>query len=122
MTLPLCAGVLAILLLAPATVPLPMNATIDDSHALTLDVREHDGMIEVQLIGLSQRTQQVSYAIEVTGQSTSRHRGKTTLTAGTTAVLSTMRAGAGENWCVTLVAEEEGRDPYEITHGPCAAK
>lgn len=119
MTLAPLAGAIAILLLAPATVPLPMT---DTPRALTLDVREHDGMIDIQLIGLSPRAQQVSYLLEVTGNSTSRHRGKTTLSAGTTAVLSTMRASAGENWCVTLVAEEEGRDPYEVTQGPCAAQ
>ena len=39
----------ALLLIAPTTVP----AMTDEPHALTLDVREHDGTIEVQLIGLS---------------------------------------------------------------------
>lgn len=111
-------GALAALLAAPATVP-PMTAMTDSPHALTLDVRQHDGMIEVLLTGLSPYTQQVSYTIEVTGRSTSRHRGTTTLTADTSAVLSTMRTNAGEDWCVKLVAQEEGRDPYEIIHGSC---
>lgn len=104
------------LLVAPTTVP----AMTEDPHALTLDVREQDGAIEVQLIGLSPRAQQVSYLLEVSGQSTSRHRGKTTLTAGTTAILSTIRASSGADWCVRLVAEEEGRAPYEIREGSCA--
>jgi len=104
------------LLLAPTTVP----AMTEDPHALTLDVREQDGGIEVQLIGLSQRAQQVSYLLEVTGQSTSRHRGKTTLTPGATAILSTIRATSGADWCVRWVAEEEGRAPYEIREGSCA--
>ena len=111
------AAALALALLPHATVP----AMTDESPALTLDVREHDGMLEIELIGLSPRAQGVSYALEVTGQSTSRHRGSTTLTAGTRAVLSTMRTRAGENWCVKLTAEEEGRAPYEITQGPCPA-
>jgi ribose 1,5-bisphosphokinase PhnN len=110
------ASAIALALLSHATVP----AMTDNAPALTLDVREHDGMLEIELVGLSPRAQGVSYALEVTGNSTSRHRGSTTLAAGTRAVLSTMRTNAGDNWCVKLVAEEEGRAPYEVTRGPCA--
>lgn len=106
----------ALALLAQAT-GAPMT---DQPHALTLDVHEHDGLVEVQLIGLSPRAQAVSYALEVTGQSTARHRGSTTLAPDTRAVLSTMRTKAGADWCVKLVAEEEGRAPYEVTRGACA--
>lgn len=110
------ATAIALALLAPAT----ETAMTEEPHALTLDVRERDGMLEIALIGLSPRAQGVSYALEVTGNSTSRHRGSTTLAAGTRAVLSTMRTTAGDNWCVKLTAEEDGRAPYEITQGPCA--
>lgn len=116
MTIAHSAALAALLLLAPDTVP----AMTDHQPALTLEVQQHDNMIEVRLIGLSPRTLQVSYALEITGQSTSRHRGKTTLAADTLAVLSTMRARTGENWCVTLVAEDEGGEPYEVTRGTCA--
>ncbi len=116
MTMIYHAGLAAFLLLAPGTVP-AMN---DDPRALTLDVQQRDGGIDVQLIGHSAHTQQVSYTLEVTGNSTSRHSGKTTLTAGNTAVLSTMRASASDNWCVKLVAEEPGRAPYEVIEGSCA--
>lgn len=111
------ASALALAMLSHATEP----AMTDNAPALTLDVREHDGMLEIELVGLSPRAQAVSYALEVTGQSTSRHRGSTTLAADTRAVLSTMRTRAGDNWCVRLTAEEEGRAPYEVTQGPCAA-
>jgi hypothetical protein len=87
--------------------------------ALQLDVRQKDGIIEVQLIGNSPRSQQVSYLLEVMGQSTSRHRGKTTLAANSPTVLSTVRVTAGKRWCVRLLAEEEGREPYEIREGDC---
>lgn len=89
--------------------------------ALRLDVETRDGMLEVRLTGLSERAQGVSYSLEVTGTSTSRHRGSTRLAAGTQAVLSTLRTAAGEDWCVKLVAEEEGRAPYEVTRGTCSA-
>jgi hypothetical protein len=117
MMLALPAGATALILLALATVP-PMT---DPGPSLTLDVRQQDGLVEVQLIGLSPHAQAVSYTLEVTGQSTSRHRGSTTLTAGTRAVLSTIRTKAGDDWCVKLMAEEEGRAPYEITRGACTA-
>jgi ribose 1,5-bisphosphokinase PhnN len=117
MTPALPAGAALLALLAHTT----GAAMTEQPNALTLDVREHDGLVEVQLIGLSPRAQAVSYALEVTGQSTSRHRGSTTLAAGTRAVLSTMRTKAGADWCVKLVAEEEGREPYEVTRGACAA-
>lgn len=116
MTGALPASAAALLLLAPTTV----TAMTDEPHALTLDVREDAGTIVVQLVGFAPEARQVSYALEVTGQSTSRHKGKTMLAAGTRAVLSTLRATAGENWCVTLQAEEEGREPYEVTQGNCA--
>lgn len=115
MTITYSAGLAAFLLLAPGTIP-TMN---DDPRALTLQVQQRDGGIDVQLIGHSPRTQEVSYTLEVTGNSTSRHRGKTTLTAGNTAVLSTMRASAGDKWCVKLMAEEPGRAPYEVIEGSC---
>ncbi len=117
MTISFAAGLAALVLLTSGTAP----DMTDDPHALTLDVQQRDGVIEVQLIGHSEQAQEVSYLLEVSGQSTSRHRGKTTLTAGTTAVLSTMRANAGDNWCVKLVAEEAGGEPYEITEGNCAS-
>jgi hypothetical protein len=96
-------------------------AMTDAPRALTLDVETRDGMLEVRLTGLSDRAQGVKYALEVTGSSTSRHRGSTQLAAGKQAVLSTLRTSASEGWCVKLVAEEEGRAPYEITRGACAA-
>lgn len=89
--------------------------------ALALDVRQVDGAIEVQLTGEAPRAMRVSYELDVTGQSTSRHHGATSLAAGSKAVLSTIRVSAGADWCVRLVAEEDGGAPYEILKGPCGA-
>lgn len=113
------AGLFALLLIPheiPTEMVIPMT---DESPALSLDVQHTGNLIEVRLIGNAAHTQEVSYQIEVIGQSTSRHSGKTTLTGGTTAVLSTMRASVGADWCVKLVAQEAGREPYEIIEGPC---
>lgn len=108
------------LLLAPLASS-TVSAMSEDPAALTLDVRRNGDAIEVQLIGESARAQHVSYLLEVTGQSTSRHRGSTTLAAHARTVLSTVKANAGSNWCVRLQAEEEGREPYEIVEGDCTA-
>ncbi len=105
---------------APAATENPAMPT-DTARALTLDVESREGMIEVRLTGLAPEALAVSYTIEVRGNSTSRHSGATTLAAGVPAVLSTMRTSAGADWCVTLVAEEAGGTPYEVTHGACPA-
>jgi hypothetical protein len=116
------AGLTIALLLATPAPALPETPAMTDTpRALTLDVETRDGMLEVRLTGLSPRAQAVSYDLEVTGRSTSKHKGRTTLAAGMQAVLSTMRTAAGEDWCVKLVAEEEGHAPYAITRGNCAA-
>jgi hypothetical protein len=120
----LAAGTAAATALPSSASPEPsaMPETLSEApRALSLDVEAKGGMLEVRLTGLSPRAQGVSYSLEVTGTSTSRHRGSTQLAAGREAVLSTLRTAAGEDWCVKLIAEEEGRAPYEVTRGSCAA-
>ncbi|OBV10208.1 curli-like amyloid fiber formation chaperone CsgH [Erythrobacter dokdonensis] len=91
----------------------------DVPRALSLKVEQTDGAITVELVGHSARARQVSYELEVSGRSNSRHRGSTMLAANTPVRLSTMTASVGESWCVRLLAEEEGGDPYEILAGDC---
>lgn len=105
---------------APAASETPIMPP-DTARALTLDVENRDGIIEVRLTGNAPEARAVSYTLEVKGSSTSRHHGATTLAAGVPAVLSTLRTRAGADWCVTLIAEEAGVAPYEITHGACPA-
>lgn len=114
MTIPPALAALLLPFLSSAVPAMP-----DLPEALKLDIRQEGGSLEVQLIGDSPRTQQVSYLLEVNGQSNSRHRGKTTLVANTRTILSTIKASAGDGWCVRLLAEEEGREPYEILEGAC---
>ena len=108
--------VLALAMLPAKALP----AMTDAPHALSLMVHSDAGLVEVELLGHSPDARSVSYRLEVTGTSTSRHNGKTTLAAGTSAVLSKVKVNAGEDWCVRLWAEEEGREPYEILEGSCA--
>lgn len=96
-----------------------VSAMSDVPHALTLDVREGGDHIEVQLIGYAPQAREVSYLLEVSGKSNSRHRGKTTLAANRRTVLSTLKVSAGPDWCVRLIAEEDGGQPYEVQEGNC---
>jgi len=98
-----------------------LPAMTDAPHALSLKVHEADGSIAIELLGHSPRTLAVSYELQISGRSTARHRGATTLAANTPVRLSTMKASVGETWCVRLIATEEGRDPYEILEGTCPA-
>ena len=103
-----------------AEVASPMASPLTPTpHALSLSVQQHDGRVSIALSGLAAKPTQVSYLLEITGTSSSRHRGKTTLAANVPARLSTMTVDAGKDWCVRLVAEEEGREPYEIREGHC---
>ena len=113
-------GALTVLLLSLASSTVP-DMNDNASRALALDIRRLGDAIEVQLIGQSPQSLQVSYTLNVGGKSTSRHSGKTTIAAGNRTVLSTIRVSAGEDWCVRLVAEEDGGEPYEISEGNCPA-
>lgn len=95
-------------------------AMTHDAQALELKVTDMGPHLEVQLLAHSLRAQQVSYEFEVTGNSISRHRGKTSLAAGSEHVLSTVKASKDENWCARVTVEEENRDPYELREGNCA--
>ena len=113
-------GALAVLLLSLASSTVP-DMNDNSPHSLALDIRRIGDAIEVQLIGQSPQARQVSYTLDVSGTSTSRHRGKTTIAADSRTVLSTIRVSVGEDWCVRLVAEEDGGTPYEIREGNCPA-
>ena len=100
--------------------PLSMeSAMAEDTHALALDVSEKADLVEVLLRANSPHAQTVEYTLEVTGNSSSTHRGKTALQANTPAVLTTVRTAKNESWCARLVVTEQGREPYELTRGSC---
>ena len=109
----------ALVTLSIEAAPTVIAPLADPPHALSLTVQQQDGRVAIELFGLAAQATQVSYMLEVTGTSNSRHRGKTTLAANVPARLSTMTVDAGQDWCVRLLAEEEGRDPYEIREGSC---
>jgi len=87
--------------------------------ALDLQIAEQGDRVTIELHANSSRAQHVSFAIEVTGSSNSKHSGSLTLAANDPQTLSTLKVTTNGNWCAKVVVEEEDRAPYELREGPC---
>ena len=106
----------ALIFLLGATMPVSQT---EEHRAVNLSVEEKDGTIEVTLTGQSLVDQQIAYELLMEGQSTSRHKGKTSLQANHSAVLSTMKMSASDDWCVSVKVVESEGPSYEYTEGNC---
>ncbi|WP_298470187.1 curli-like amyloid fiber formation chaperone CsgH [uncultured Erythrobacter sp.] len=96
------------------------NATEPNDRAIEMEVSKEGDQIKVELHGNSPKTQHVSFAIEVTGSSNSKHSGSLTLAANSPQTLSTIKVSTSGKWCARVMVEEEGRAPYELSEGSCA--
>ncbi|MEO0462250.1 MAG: curli-like amyloid fiber formation chaperone CsgH [Pseudomonadota bacterium] len=92
------------------------------ARSITLDVQVEGNQLVARILGHAKTTRQVSFSLEVTGSSTSKHNASTTLAAGAEATLSTIKVTHGENWCARAIVEEAGQEPYELSEGPCSAR
>lgn len=97
-----------------------MNGTEPVERAIDMEISREGETIEVVLRGNSPRDQRVQYELELTGASTSRHKGSTMLRANDASVLSTMRMSAAPSWCVTARVTEQDGTTYEFLEGTCA--
>ena len=88
--------------------------------ALALSVTEHADNVELELIAHSQTDQQVEFALELTGSSTSRHNSTTTITAGERQVLSRLKTSYRDGWCAKVDVTEANGESYTLTAGDCA--
>jgi hypothetical protein len=95
------------------------NATASDTRALALNVVESGNTVEIELIANSPVTQQVEYAVELSGASNARHRGSTSIAAGDRQVLSRMKTSASKGWCATVEVNEASGARYTLTAGDC---
>jgi len=91
-----------------------------EDRALDLQITEREDRVTVELHANSSRAQHVSFSIEVTGPSSSKHSGSLSLAANDPQTLSTLRISTKGDWCAKVVVEEEGRAPYELREGSCA--
>ena len=94
-------------------------ATSQPPRAISMDVEETADAVTVILNGHSDSDQEVSYELVMEGRSTSRHKGRTKLTAGQNAILSTMRMSAAEPWCIKASVTEADGTSYEYAKGSC---
>lgn len=88
--------------------------------ALEMEISRKGETIVVTLIGNSPRNQRVEYELELTGASTSHHKGSTMLLANSVTVLSTMRMNAAPTWCVAATVTEQDGTTYEYLEGTCS--
>lgn len=96
------------------------GTSMADDRAVRLEAIEDGGQVTVQVFGNSPRTQRISFTVEVTGQSHSKHSGSLTLAANDPQTLSTLKVGASGDWCAKITVEEEARAPYQLLRGTCA--
>jgi hypothetical protein len=86
---------------------------------LKMSSKQNEGNVEITVIGLSPDPVLVSYKLEVSGQSTTRHSGSTRLSAGDRQILSRVRVSAQQRWCATLQVEQSNGVQYRLTDGTC---
>ncbi|MEL7218071.1 MAG: curli-like amyloid fiber formation chaperone CsgH [Pseudomonadota bacterium] len=104
------------LLVAPA---LAGTVVPPSERAVSLEISERGDKIVVELNANSPHRQHVSFTVELTGNSTSKHSGSITLAANDHQTLSTLKMGNAGKWCARVVVEEEGSAPYELREGIC---
>lgn len=95
------------------------SAPETEKRAISLDVRLEGDQVIARILGQTDTARRVSFTLEVSGSSTSRHKSSSTIAPGPQSVLSSVAISRGDDWCVRALVEEEGLDPYELSEGPC---
>lgn len=90
-----------------------------ETRALSLNVVEGAGSVEIEVVAHSTVTQQVEFKAELTGASNSRHNSSTTIAAGDKQVLSRMKISSGDGWCAKVDVTEASGAKYTLTAGDC---
>jgi len=96
-----------------------MAGASSEDRALSLNVIEDAGTVEVQVVADSQVTQQVEFEIELTGASSSRHKSSVTLASGDRKVLSRLKINSADGWCAKLTVSEASGGQYTLSEGDC---
>ena len=96
-----------------------MPAQDATDRAISMEVAEASDHVTVVLKGHSPIDQKVAYELVLEGASTSRHTGRTSLSAGEESVLSTMRMSAAQPWCISATVTEADGTTYEYSEGTC---
>ncbi|MEL7188838.1 MAG: curli-like amyloid fiber formation chaperone CsgH [Pseudomonadota bacterium] len=96
------------------------EAAMGTAKALKLERKIREGEVEFRVIGLSESAVEVSYKLDVKGNSTTRHSGRTRLSPGVEATLSRVKVATNGDWCAILEVEQ-GSDRYTLKDGNCPA-
>lgn len=96
------------------------EAGMGSTQALKLERETRSGEVEIRVIGHSANAVEVSYHLDVKGNSTTRHSGRTRLKPGVEATLSRVKVSTSGDWCATLEVEQ-GDDRYTLEEGSCPA-
>lgn len=86
---------------------------------LSMKSEQNDGNVEIIVTGQSEAPLDVSYKLEVAGQSVTRHSGSTRLLTAQPQTLSRVKVSTGERWCATLRVEQSNGVNYRLTEGMC---
>lgn len=92
-----------------------------DARAISLNVIEEAGTVEIQVIANSQVAQQVEFTAELSGASNSRHHSNTSLAAGNRQVLSRMKIAGSDTWCAKVDVSESSGASYTLNAGDCTS-
>ena len=96
-----------------------MASASSDDRALSLNVIEGPGTVEIEVVADSQVTQQIEFEIELTGASNSRHKSSVSVASGDRQVLSRLKMNTSESWCAKLEVNEASGAKYTLTAGEC---
>lgn len=118
-------GITGAITAAAAGAPAPAMNTAGEAgmgatQALKLERETRSGEVEIRVIGHSDNAVEVSYHLDVKGNSTTRHSGRTRLKPGVEATLSRVKVSTDGDWCATLEVEQ-GEDRYTLEEGSCPA-
>ena len=95
----------------------------DTGAALILETStDSDGFVDIRVRAVASRPARLTYALEVTGGSTTRHGGSAQVGPGTHAPLSRVRIPAERNWCAILTYQDEVGDRHRQTAGPACTE
>lgn len=109
-------------LFAPAIAALAGCSAVSaspETRAISLNVIESAGQVEIEVIANSPVTQQIDIKASLTGASNSNHNSNTSVAAGNRQVLSRMKMAGSDTWCAKVDVTEASGANYTLTAGDC---
>lgn len=90
------------------------------TQAISMQVSDDGGEVNIALVAHSAVEQAVAYEIEIQGASRAVHKGRTTIPAHEERVLSRFKVNYTDDWCAHARIRENAGEAYTLNAGPCA--